>query len=111
MARFLFESDRRVTFDEIPNLATGDPVADVRVMVERVRSIGERVIVTDLTTSDVAGLGISVVRAVIPGFHPLHIGHRLRALGGARLWQVPQQLGFRGITPVSGDNPAPHPYP
>ena len=111
MADFLFASTERIEFDAIPSLATGDAVGDVRAMVERVRSVGERVIVIDLTTDDVSELGFTVVRAVIPGFHPLHVGYGLRALGGSRLWRVPQELGYPGITPESGDNPAPHPYP
>ncbi len=111
LASFLFASEKRVAFDEIRNLATGDIAADVRVMVERIGSVGERVVVVDVTTPELADLGFSVVRAVIPGFHPLHIGHSRRALGGKRLWQVPKQLGFPGITLHGGDNPAPHPYP
>jgi ribosomal protein S12 methylthiotransferase accessory factor len=54
---------------------------------------------------------LKVVRAIIPGFHPLFMGHKLRALGGSRLWQVPQSLGYQGINRDTGDNPAPHPYP
>jgi len=64
-----------------------------------------------LTTEDIGSLGLEVVRAVVPGYHPLVVGHRIRALGGRRLWEVPQRLGFRGITKESGDYPFPHPYP
>jgi ribosomal protein S12 methylthiotransferase accessory factor len=110
-ADFLFSSPARVDFEEIPNLATGSTAADVRAMVERIDAAGERVIAVDLTTADVAELGLNVVRAIVPGFHPLHVGYRLRALGGTRLWRIPQGLGYRGITPESGDNPFPHPYP
>jgi ribosomal protein S12 methylthiotransferase accessory factor len=59
----------------------------------------------------VEDLGLKVVRAVIPGYHPLVMGHRLRALGGKRLWTIPQKLGFKGITTEIGDNPYAHPYP
>jgi ribosomal protein S12 methylthiotransferase accessory factor len=111
LASFLFASNKRIAFDEIRSLSTGNTLADVGIMVERIRSVGERVVVVDLTTPDLADFGLSVVRAVIPGFHPLHIGHSLRALGGTRLWRVPQRLGYPGITSQSGDNPVPHPYP
>ena len=111
LAEFLFASLVRIDFSEITSLATGNAVGDVRVMVERVRAVGERVVVCDVTTDDVRELGLAVVRAVIPGFHPLHVGHQVRSLGGTRLWQVPQQLGYPGITPETGDNPTPHPYP
>ena len=73
--------------------------------------MNHRVLLAELTTPDVGGLGLSVVRAVIPGFHQLFMGHALRCLGGTRLWEVPQQLGYPGVTREGGDNPAPHPYP
>ena len=110
-ADFLFASRTRIGFDEIADRGTGTPEGDVRMLVDRVTGVGERVLLADLTTPDAAALGFSVVRAVIPGFHPLHLGHRLRALGGDRLWSVPGRLGYPGRTPEQGDNPVPHPYP
>ncbi len=111
LADFIFMSSKRLDFGEIESLATGDPNRDLEVLTERVRSVSHRVLWADLTTPDVADLGLSVIRAIIPGFHPLVMKHRLRALGGRRLWEVPQKLGHRGINPASGDNPVPHPYP
>ncbi len=108
---FLFASDERIDFRGIGNLATEDPRRDLEILVERVRAVNHRVLLADLTTEDVEDLGLAVVRAVIPGFHPLFMKHSLRALGGARLYGVPQKLGYEGITRESGDNPAPHPYP
>jgi len=64
-----------------------------------------------MTTLDVEDLGLKVVRAIIPGFHPLFMGHALRALGGTRLWEVPQKMGWGGISRETGDNPLAHPYP
>jgi ribosomal protein S12 methylthiotransferase accessory factor len=111
LAEPMFAASRRIAFDEIANLETGDAQADLRVLAARVAAVGHRVLVADLTSPDVRSLGLCVARAVIPGFHPLFMGHRMRALGGARLWQVPRTLGYRGIDPERGDNPAPHPYP
>jgi ribosomal protein S12 methylthiotransferase accessory factor len=110
-AEWIFASPVSVDFRELDGFATGRPSDDLRVLVERIESVGEKVFIADLTTPDVAELGFHVVRAVIPGFHPLHLGHPLRALGGYRLWEVPQKMGYPGITPEGGDNPAPHPYP
>lgn len=98
-------------FAAIENLATGDVEADLRLAAERVEATGEQVLVADLTTPDIRQLGLSVARAVIPGYHPLHLGHPIRALGGSRLWRIPQRFGYAGISPSSGDNPWPHPYP
>ena len=108
---FLFASDERIDFRGIGNLATGDPWRDLEILIEKVRAVNHRVLLADLTTEDVEDLGLTVVRAVIPGFHPLFMKHSLRALGGARLYEVPQKLGYERITRESGDNPAPHPYP
>jgi ribosomal protein S12 methylthiotransferase accessory factor len=111
LADFIFESQQRIGFDEIENLATGDPEIDLRTLLEKVEKVRHRILVVDLTTPDVSESGLFVFRALIPGFHPLFMGHGIRALGGSRLWQVPQKLGYQGITKLSGDNPAPHPFP
>ena len=111
LADFLFASDERMDFRGIENLATGDPGRDLEILVGKVRAVNHRVLLADLTTEDVESLGLAVVRALIPGFHPLFMRHSLRALGGARLYEVPQKLGYEGITREAGDNPAPHPYP
>jgi ribosomal protein S12 methylthiotransferase accessory factor len=108
---FLFSSARSVDFEDIPNHATSELYDDLEVLIQRIRGVGHRVLCTDLTTPDVGQLGLCVVRCIIPGFHPLFIGHHLRACGGTRLWQVPQLLGYQGIMKESGDNSAPHPYP
>lgn len=111
LADFLFRSPVRLEFDEIPNLSTGDPEEDLQVLLRRVHEVRHMALLCDLTTPDVHDVGLSVVRAVIPGFHPLVVGHRIRSLGGGRLWAIPQKLGYEGITRETGDNPVPHPYP
>jgi ribosomal protein S12 methylthiotransferase accessory factor len=98
LADFLFASGDSLAFDELPSLATGDPAADVELLVERITALGRRALVADLTTPDVGALGLRVVRALVPGFHPLVMGHRLRARGGTRL-------------PDGPENPIPHPFP
>jgi ribosomal protein S12 methylthiotransferase accessory factor len=111
LADWIFSSPKRVEFSQLQDLATGDPARDLEALMAKIQEVNERVLIADLTTPDVAELGFSVIRAIIPGFHPLHLGYTLRALGGRRLWEVPQQLGYPGITPNTGDNPQPHPYP
>ncbi|MEX5214664.1 MAG: YcaO-like family protein [Nitrospiraceae bacterium] len=108
-AEFLFSSEDWCDFEELPDLSGNPPEEGLRRLVWEIVSRNHHVFVKDLTTADIKDLGLSVVRAVIPGLHPLFIGHRNRALGGFRLWTVPQALGYRGIT--DQDNPAPHPYP
>jgi ribosomal protein S12 methylthiotransferase accessory factor len=110
-ADFLVESQDRVDFGELPSLATGDPQKDLRSIAERMRATGHRVLLMDLTTPDIRDLGLAVVRAIIAGYHPLCMGFRTRAKGGNRLWEIPQKLGYLGISRKTGDNPFPHPYP
>ena len=110
-AEFLFASDKEVAYDALDDAATGNAVDDLRELSARVAATGHRPLLCELTTPDVAELGLAVVRAVVPGYHPLVSGHRYRALGGRRLWEVPQRLGYPGIDPQGGDNPLPHPYP
>lgn len=108
---FLFASPKRVDFDRYESLATGDTARDLAVYVQRVRETGHTAYAADLTSADVASLGLSVTRVVIPGYHPLFLGHQIRALGGRRLYEVPQKLGYPGITSPDQANPFPHPYP
>ncbi len=108
---FLYASETEVDYGELEDAHTGDAGDDLRELGRRIVATGHRPLVCDLTTPDVADLGLAVVRAVVPGYHPLVCGHRYRALGGPRLWEVPQQLGHPGISPQHGDNPLPHAYP
>jgi ribosomal protein S12 methylthiotransferase accessory factor len=107
---FVFASRERVEFDDLPNLAGVTPERTLTALVERIQSTGHRALVADLTSPDIRHLGLTVARSLVPGYHPLYMGHRLRALGGRRLWEVPQRLGREQPQP-GGSNPAPHPYP
>jgi ribosomal protein S12 methylthiotransferase accessory factor len=110
LADFLFTSRAQIDFGEIKNISTQNPTSDLRLLVEKVHAVKHRVLVADVTTEDVRSLGLVVLRALIPGFHPLYMGHRFRALGGTRLWEVPQKLGYSAISRVRSDNPFPHPF-
>jgi ribosomal protein S12 methylthiotransferase accessory factor len=110
-SRFVFASKERIDLDGIPDSATGDAGRDLATLVRKIAAVGERPVVAELTSPDIRALGLRVVRAVVPGFHPLVFGHRLRALGGRRLWTVPQALGYPGVSSRGGDNPSPHPFP
>ena len=110
-ADFLTNSTAEIDFSDLPNAGSGDPAKDLETLVQRVADTGHDVLVADLTTEDVRELGLWVIRAVIPGYHPLFMGYHNRALGGTRLWEVPQKLGYKGIEPETGDNPFPHPFP
>jgi ribosomal protein S12 methylthiotransferase accessory factor len=110
LAEFLFASNDQIAFGDIKNLSTQNPSRDLRLVVEKIHDMKWTILVADVTSDDIRDLGLFVLRAVIPGFHPLFMGHRFRALGGTRLWEIPQRLGYPGITPERGDNPFPHPF-
>jgi ribosomal protein S12 methylthiotransferase accessory factor len=109
-ADFLFGSAEIRRFEDLANLSTGSAQSDVDVLVKRIDSMGEQLFMKDVTTSDVASLGLSVVRAIIPGAHPLRMGYALRALGGKRLYSIPY-IGPHVPVVGDNDNPHPHPYP
>lgn len=109
-ADFLWTSPERIDLEDLPDLSTGSDEGDLCAVVERVRHTGHQVLLADLTTAEVRELGLSVIRAVVPGFHPLAMGWRYRCRGGRRLYEVPGRLGF-DATACGFDNPLPHPYP
>jgi ribosomal protein S12 methylthiotransferase accessory factor len=58
-------ADATVRSDALPSYSSGDVMADVRLMLERLRSCGlSRVLVVDLSPP---GLPVSVVRVIVPG--------------------------------------------
>lgn len=111
LAAWVWSSEKEIDFADLPSPATGSPGRDLGVLVERIGATGHRALAVDVTTPDVAAAGLSVLSTLVPGYHPLHMGHLVRALGGRRLWQLPRRLGFPGIDPATGDNPFPHPFP
>lgn len=109
-ARFLTASAHKTRLDEMQHVETGNPVSDFEHIVRLVRESGCQVYTVDVTTEDIAALGLSVVRSIIPQYHPHLPGFTTRALGGKRLWEIPQLLGYQGLSRETGDNPFPHPF-
>ena len=79
-------------------------------LVAEVAATGQDIIALELTTSDIAELGLHVVRVIVPGCHPLHMSHAFRCRGGDRIAMVPIRLGASDWSPEH-DNPYPHPFP
>jgi ribosomal protein S12 methylthiotransferase accessory factor len=110
-ADFLFSSDEWMDFSDLPDYSTGNPKEDLAFIATRLAETGYQPLVAEITTPDIESLGITVVRALIPGYNPLHMGYHNRATGGERLWTIPQKLGYEGISRETGDYPFPHPFP
>lgn len=108
---FLFRSSERIDFEGIPDFSRGSAAEDLATVIDRIAGTGHRVLLHDLTTPDVASIGLHVSRAIVPGYHPLFMGYRNRALGGRRLREVPARLGVPHLLPGTSDIGLPHPYP
>jgi ribosomal protein S12 methylthiotransferase accessory factor len=76
----------------------------------RMASAGYEPFVIDLTSPDIADLGLHVARVVVPGLQPLHGHHAWRHLGGSRLRQLGRVFGPAAKQPWRF-NPYPHPCP
>ncbi len=83
MNRHWFDTGKEgegVSLSELPSLATDTIDGDIKIALQRLKAIGRRVIVADLTREEI---GIPVVRVVIPGFevyarNPERLGFRYR---------------------------------
>lgn len=86
------------------------PPGPLRTLVDSLAVVAEDVLYTDVTTPDVAGLGVSVARGIVPGFQPIHFGADEWRLGGRRLYSVPTAQGPNPSVATRADlNLAPHP--
>ena len=110
-AEFAWTSDDVRRFADTEDVAGRPAAALLERLLARLEAAGLEAMARDLTTEDVRRLGLAVVRVVVPGLHPLFMGHQNRALGGTRLYTVPQRLGCAGIDRSAPDNPFPHPFP
>jgi ribosomal protein S12 methylthiotransferase accessory factor len=107
---FAWASEEPRDFRALPDRTRPTPEEELAALVQEVAAAGLDVVVCDLTLPDVGALGVSVARAIVPGAHPLFMGHRNRARAGRRLYTVPQLLGG-GLELGAPDNPYPHPFP
>lgn len=107
---FLSAGGNMVGTDELPNRGTGDAERDLALTADGLTALGCRVAYVDLTLPDIAPFGARVARAIVTGLQPVHFGHGTERLGGRRLFELPQKLGFADrIRTVADLNPCPHP--
>ncbi|HEX5751297.1 MAG TPA: YcaO-like family protein [Archangium sp.] len=101
-----------VSLEELPRWESRDAATDLAELVQRFERRGYEAVVVELTTPDIAALGLRVVRVVTPELQQLHADHRYPFLGGKRLYDVPVRLGYRSEPADETQlNPYPHPYP
>jgi len=87
----------------------GEPVA---TLCARVAAAGASAYAVDVTSPDVAELGLVVTKVVAPELCALDVVHGARFLGGRRLYEAAAALGLRDGPLAQADvNPFPHPFP
>ena len=106
---FLLDNKRMQRLEELENRAQGSVELDLKTCVDSLVKSGSRVAYADLTTSDIVDYGLRVVRTVATGLQPIHFGFGEERLGGRRLFEVPQKLGFGEVRSEADLNPCPHP--
>jgi ribosomal protein S12 methylthiotransferase accessory factor len=107
-ASFLDASDERTRVSDVPTLV-GDHLA---ALCRRVAAAGSSAYAVDVTSPDVADLGLVVTKVVAPELCGLDVAHGARFLGGRRLYQAAVAQGLAERTLDEADvNPHPHPFP
>lgn len=111
-AEFLTASAESVPVGAIPPLRGTRPHELLESLVELLAESGIEPFAVDITPSDVASLGVHVVRAIAPELCPLDVRQDACFLGPARLRRAPVVLGFHG-RPLEIDelNLDQHPFP
>jgi ribosomal protein S12 methylthiotransferase accessory factor len=83
---------------------------DLERCVERLAAVGCQAAYVDVTTPDVAPLGLHVVRAIATELQPIHFGFARERRGGRRLYEVARLMGYATADMSETDlNPCPHP--
>jgi ribosomal protein S12 methylthiotransferase accessory factor len=88
----------------------GEVDASLAWVAARLSAVGAHAHVCDVTTPDIASLGLHVFRAIVEDFQPIHFGEREFRRGGRRFYELPMRLGLtsRAVT-YAELNPLPHP--
>jgi ribosomal protein S12 methylthiotransferase accessory factor len=104
------ESGKEARLEEFPDYSRGCIREDVQFCIDALADVGSKVIYVDVTTPDIAPLGLRVVRIIITELQPVHFGHGGERLGGKRLFGLPVKLGYSQRLLTEKDiNYCPHP--
>ncbi|MCZ7589504.1 MAG: YcaO-like family protein [Gaiella sp.] len=112
LAAFLDASRERRPTAAIAPVAGETPREQIEALVARLARHGVSAYAADVTSPDVASLGVSVARVVAPELCALDVSHRARFLGGRRLYLAAYEAGLVPAPLELPDlNPLPHPFP
>ena len=107
---FLLSTPTTVNIEDLPDRSTGSVQGDLDYVTGALRDIGSRVVYCEVTTPDLKDFPIRVVRSLATHLQPIAFGHDQQRLGGRRLYELPQKLGYTAERRTEADlNPCPHP--
>jgi ribosomal protein S12 methylthiotransferase accessory factor len=111
-AAFLDASETRRAVADVAPLEGKTPAAQIEALAGRLAQRGLSAYAIDVTSPDVAELGLSVARVIAPELCALDVSHRARFLGGRRLTTAAYEAGLLPAPlSVADVNPLPHPFP
>lgn len=109
---FLLDNTNREGLDELPDLTADTLGENLNRCVTALRQAGCRVVYADISTPDLDGYAIRIVRTIATGLQPIHFGYGEERLGGERLYELPRILGYAtGRAAEATINRCPHPLP
>jgi ribosomal protein S12 methylthiotransferase accessory factor len=107
-----FIAGRRPVERSTPDGESTDVTHQLRQALRALHDRNLETIVVDITRPDVAALGFSVVRTLVPGLIDINADHAHRLLGGSRLLLARQRGGCDRHASAEADlNDVPHPFP
>jgi ribosomal protein S12 methylthiotransferase accessory factor len=109
-AGFLLSKSHTIDLDEIECIFTDNPSKDLSTLLQCIERTNHEVYISDVTSADIAALGMHVVRALIPGYVPLTISYHCRPEGNERLQGFIEHSSRGGDSGRLNMNPLPHPF-
>lgn len=105
---FLKQSNKSVSYDDLVVMDIQPKVNILDELCHKIWNCNLNLYLVDITPVDIASVGLSVIRAIIPGAHPLSFGFGFDQFACPRLSSAPQAMGFNCSREK---NLIPHPYP
>ena len=108
---FLYKSQVIKSYVDYKTYA-GNEQQKLTFIIEKLKAANLDSIIVDVTTEDVKSVGLSVVKAVIPGTVPLIYSENEKQLNNRRIFDLPVKLGYSDTAlHVAELNTNPHPFP
>ncbi len=112
LASFLDASSTRTALRDVRPLEGSTPREQIEAVLRRLARHGISAYAVDVTTPDVASLGLHVARVIAPELCQLDVWHEARFLGCTRLYTAACDVGLAPAPLEPADvNPHPHPFP